>query len=268
MKKLSTEQIEQICESHLFSLPYFRGMLRAVENSLVESVDLPEKLLDVGAGDGHFAQAALKGKTLLGIDPWLSPMVEAKSRGAYGLLVQADGKALPLPDGCLPGALSNSVLEHIPGVQGVLNEVGRVLEPGGIFVFTVPNQRFRTQLWGMSFANKLGLKKMAAVYEKFFNKISRHVNLDEPETWLQRLRAAGFSQVEYHNYFPVWAMRMLERGHAAGLPNLLWKKLFNRWVLFPSRKNPFLRFNRVLALVKYPLDEEGTCTFFIARRNA
>ena len=143
-----------------------------------------------------------------------------------------------------------------------------MLEPGGIFVFTVPNQRFRTQLWGMSFANKLGLKKMAAVYEKFFNKISRHVNLDEPETWLQRLRAAGFSQVEYHNYFPVWAMRMLERGHAAGLPNLLWKKLFNRWVLFPSRKNPFLRFNRVLALVKYPLDEEGTCTFFIARRNA
>ena len=32
-------------------------------------------------------------------------------------------------------AMSNSVLEHIPHVQQVLNEVGRAMAPGGMFYF-------------------------------------------------------------------------------------------------------------------------------------
>ena len=114
----------------------------------------------------------------------------------------------------------------------------------------------------------LGLKQLAVAYSRFFNKISRHINLDPPEVWLERLRRAGFGEVEYWHYFPVKAMHTLERGHAAGLPNLLWKNLFKRWVLFMNRKNPFIPFNEVSRLVANPYDEEGTCTFYIARRQA
>lgn len=265
---LKPEELDRICEAHLFSLPYFRGMLRAVEHSLIARIDLPEPYLDVGAGDGHFYHAALRDKLCLGIDPWLAPLEEASSLGDYGLLTQADGKFIPLADGSLPAALSNSVLEHIPGVQEVLQEVGRVLAPGGIFVFTVPNQRFRTDLWGMKFFNALGLSGLANRYEHFFNRIARHVNLDPPEVWLKRLQEAGFSQVEYQHYFPVWAMQMLERGHAAGLPNLLWKKTLGKWVLFPSRRNPFIPFRKIRALLNDPLTSEGTCTLYIARRDS
>jgi len=79
-------------------------------------------------------------------------------------------------------------------------------------------------LWGMQIFNALKLHGLALRYERFFNRIARHVNLDPTEVWLERLRAAGFSRVEYWHYFPKWALQMLERGHAAGLPNLLWKK--------------------------------------------
>ena len=266
MKKLTSADLDHICEQQLFNLPYFRGMLRAVEQSFYEQLDLATPILDVGAGDGHFASALFRAEPLAGIDPWLAPLKEASSREVYGILSQAQGDKIPFPAASFPTVISNSVLEHIPEVQPVLNDIGRVTEPGGRFIFAVPNQRFRTELWGMETLTQLGLGKVAPNYSRVFNRMARHHNLDSPEVWVNRLHEAGFAEVEYWNYFPKWAMQMLERGHVAGLPNLLWKKLFGKWVLFPSRGNPFLRFKKVRTLLDDPICEEGTCTFFLARR--
>ena len=43
---------------HLRDLPYFRALLRAIEASYYEGLDLPSPTLDVGCGDGHFATIA------------------------------------------------------------------------------------------------------------------------------------------------------------------------------------------------------------------
>ena len=268
MTELTKIDIERICEQQLFHLPYFRGMLRAVEQSFYEQQEIEEPIYDLGAGDGHFAWALFRDQKVIGVDPWWQPLNEAKEREVYPLLVQAEGACAPVESGSCGSAISNSVLEHIPEVQPVLDEVARLLKPGGKFYFAVPNQRFITELWGMEMLSTLGLKQLAVAYSGFFNKISRHINLDPPEVWLERLRRAGFDEVEYWHYFPVKAMHTLERGHAAGLPNLLWKNLFKRWVLFMNRKNPFIPFNEVSRLVANPYDEKGTCTFYIARRQA
>lgn len=268
MTELSKTDIERICSQQLFHLPYFRGMLRAVEQSFYEQEELEEPIYDLGAGDGHFAWALFKNQNVIGVDPWWQPLMEAKARKVYPLLVQSEGARAPILSGSCSSAISNSVLEHIPDVQPVLDEVARVLKPGGKFYFAVPNQRFITDLWGMKVLSSLGLKRSAVKYSLFFNKIARHVNLDPPEVWLERLKKAGFDQVEYWHYFPRKAMHKLERGHATGLPNLLWKKLFGKWVLFKNRKNPFIPFDEVAHLVENPYDDEGTCTFYIARRQA
>ncbi|MGV8050315.1 MAG: class I SAM-dependent methyltransferase [Anaerolineaceae bacterium] len=268
MKSLSSEQLDQICWQHLSSLPYFRGMLRAVEHSLYARLQLEQPILDIGAGDGHFASAMFTDELTLGIDPWWEPLQEAAGRQVYALLAQAEGNAIPAADASFPCAISNSVLEHIPEVQPVLNEVARVIKPGGVFVFAVPNQRFRTELWGMGVFNGLGLHKIAQKYSQFFNKVARHKNLDDPQIWMKRLRLAGFDEVEYWNYFPKWAMQMLERGHLWGLPNLLWKKTLGKWILFPSRKNPFLHYKKIRVLLDDPFCDDGTCTFYVARRSA
>ena len=268
MTELTKADIERICSQQLFYLPYFRGMLRAVEQSFYEQQELEEPIYDLGAGDGHFAWALFEDQQVVGVDPWWQPLLEAKSRKVYPLLVLAEGGRVPVVGGGFGSAISNSVLEHIPEVQPVLEEVARVLKPGGKFYFAVPNRRFVTDLWGMKVLSSVGLKRVALDYSRFFNKIARHIHLDPPEIWIERLKKAGFDQVDYWNYFPVKAMHQLERGHAAGLPNLLWKKLFNKWVLFRSRKNPFIPFEKVASLVENPYDEEGTCTFYIARRQA
>jgi len=266
--ELTSQQLDEICWKHLSTLPYFRGMLRAVEHSLYARMDIPTPILDIGAGDGNFAAALDIGPNSLGIDPWHAPIKEAAALGVYRMLVQAQGAALPVRDESFPCAVSNSVLEHIPDVQPVLDEICRALTSDGVFFFAVPNQRFRTELWGCMLLRKLGLPRAAGRYSALFNRIARHINLDDPDVWTERLKKAGFAHVEHWNYFPVRAMRMLERGHAAGLPNLLWKKLFGRWVLFPRRGNPFLRFPRLRPLLDAPFCEDGTCTFFAARKSA
>lgn len=264
---LSQDQIERICQQQLFHLPYFRGMLRAVEQSFYERLELVEPIYDLGAGDGHFAWALFQDEQVMGVDPWWQPLIEARERKVYPLLVQSEGAFAPLEAESFGSAISNSVLEHVQDIQPVLNETARILKPGAKFYFAVPNQRFRSDLWGMKVLRKFGLNKMAQKYSGFFNKIARHINLDPPEIWIARLKEAGFDQIEYFHYFPVKAMWMLERGHAAGLPNLLWKKLFNKWILFPNKKNPFLRFDSIKKLVADPYDDQGTCTFYIARRQ-
>ena len=268
MTKLNRKEVESICEKQLFHLPYFRGMLRAVEQSFYEQQELEEPIYDLGAGDGHFAWALFKDQKVIGVDPWWQPMMEAKARRVYSLLVRSEGALAPVESASCGSAISNSVLEHIPEVQPVLDEVARVLKPGGKFFFAVPNRRFVTDLWGMQVLSSLGLKSLAVFYSRFFNKISRHINLDPPEIWLERLKKSGFDQVEYWHYFPVNALHKLESGHAAGLPNLLWKRLFGKWVLFKNRRNPFIPFEKVVQLVENPYDDEGTCTFYIARRQA
>lgn len=267
MSNLTKEQIDTICERQLFYMPYFRGMLRAVEQSQYPQELLIEPILDIGAGDGHFAWAMLEGKVIDGIDPWHAPLKEAGSWNVYRSLSLANGQELPFLSGRYPTAISNSVLEHIPGVQEVLNEVGRCLQPGGHFLFAVPNERFRTELWGMQVLRKVGLGFLTQSYSRFFNWVSRHVNLDTPEVWVERLKIAGFGSVEHWNYFPRQALHQLELGHAANLPNLLWKKLFGKWVLFKNRKNPFIHFDRIHRLVESPKDDNGCCTFFIATKD-
>lgn len=266
MVTLTSQQLDKITQAQLFSMPYFRGMLRACEQRFYEEQALAEPILDIGAGDGHFAQALLTKKTMFGIDPWWEPLVEAEERQVYGLLVQGTGDQIPTQANTFPAAMSNSVLEHIPNVQTVLNDVYRCLTPGGKFYFAVPNARFKSDLWGMKVLHQLGLKGLAAAYSRFFNKISRHVNLDAPDTWKTRLSEAGFSKVESFNYFPIWAMQMLERGHLFCILTLFFKKVFGRWILFPSTKNPFIPYKIVRKLVENPICENGTETFFIATK--
>ena len=49
-----------------------------------------------------------------------------------------DGRTIPLQDECIDCALSTETLEHVPDPYPFLHETWRVLEPGGLFFFTVP----------------------------------------------------------------------------------------------------------------------------------
>jgi ubiquinone/menaquinone biosynthesis C-methylase UbiE len=265
---MDARMLDEILWMHLSSLPYFRGMLRAVEHSFYAEMNLERPILDMGAGDGHFASVVFAEPVEVGLDPWRKPIEEARQRGVYQLLTQANGDRIPFTDASFETVISNSVLEHIAEIDPVLQDIGRVMEPGGVFVFCVPNQRFLRDLWGQGILDRVGLHRLATHYNRFFNRVARHEHLDAPEVWIKRLENAGFKVEKYWHYFPVRAMHMLERGHLFGLPNLLWKKTTGRWVLIQKRWNPFIPWRKVRKYMNTGACEDGTCTFYIARRAA
>jgi ubiquinone/menaquinone biosynthesis C-methylase UbiE len=52
----------------------------------------------------------------------------------------ADGHSIPLPDQSVDAVSMLAVFEHIPlnDLQALLNEIARVLRPGGLWVMTTP----------------------------------------------------------------------------------------------------------------------------------
>ncbi|MGB9594521.1 MAG: hypothetical protein ACPL7R_10345, partial [Anaerolineae bacterium] len=47
---------------HLPEVPAFRALIRAVECRLLAEVEMPEPVLDIGCGDGIFAQILAGGR--------------------------------------------------------------------------------------------------------------------------------------------------------------------------------------------------------------
>ena len=247
-------------------LPYFRSLLRAVEAQFYKQVNLQAPILDIGCGEGHFAEVTFKRKIDVGLDPSYKSLHEAGERQVYHLLTEADGGRMPYPSGYFLSAFSNSVLEHIPHVEQVLAETARVLKPGALFVFCVPNHQFNESLSISRALEKLGLSGLAKRYRDFFTIIARHRHLDTPEIWESRLKAAGFAVEKWWHYFPPQALAVLEWGHYFGLPSLIIRKLTGRWILIPAYWNLALTHRLLQPHARAVSTQDGVCTFYITRR--
>lgn len=259
---------------HLKGVPAFRALLRAVEARFYQDLDLPRPVLDLGCGDGHFAQTALVQAPAVGLDPGWRPLQEAARRELYRLPVQARGDRLPFADGQFGSVISNSVLEHIDEVGPVLQEASRVLRPpteetpGGLLVITMPSENFGRFLSIAAALRRLGLDRAGDAYEGWFNRISRHHHCDSPQVWHERLAAAGLRTVRWQYYFSKGALRRLEWGHYLGLPALASKLIFGRWIIAPWRSSLQWTERAVRPFYHEPAPERGAYLLFLARRMA
>jgi len=254
---------------NISSLPYFRGLLRAVESRVYEDLDLPEPSFDLGCGDGHFSSVAFNTKVTVGLDPWAGPVRLARKNGKYDLVIQGDGKTIPFPDGFFSSAVSNSVLEHIPDLEPVLKDLARVMKPGAPFIFCVPNQNFLSNLSISNRLDRIGIRRLAERYRSFFNRISRHHHCDSRLVWEERLLKQGFVIEDQWDYFSPNALAALEWGHYFGLPSLICHFFFRMWILVPARWNLALT---MVLIRKYYTEAErqplGSYSFYFTHKIA
>jgi SAM-dependent methyltransferase len=239
-----------------------------VEARFYQEIALSAPIFDLGCGDGQFAQTTFNTSIDVGLDPWTGPVKKAAKTGAYKLVLQGSGDDIPFPDQSFNSAISNSVLEHIPDLDPVLAEIHRILSPGALFVFCVPNHQFLENLSVSNFFDRIGLRGLGNWYRNFFNKISRHHHCDSPDVWRERMERLGFELVDWWHYFSPEAFHVLEWGHYFGLPSAVSHILFRKWILSPTQWNLSL----TLWLVQKYYDEpaknsQGSYTFFIARRK-
>lgn len=137
------------------------------------------RLLEVGAGAGHFARQAVSagwGVTVTELSQAAAPLLA--STGAevrIGALEQLD-----LPDGGFDAVVSLEVLEHVPAPLLHLRALARTLRPGGRLLLTTPSFSGLTR-------RRLGARWRVIDRE--------HLGYFTPGTLRQVLTAAGFRSV-------------------------------------------------------------------------
>lgn len=232
----------------------------------MHKVSLPPLIVDIGCGDGHFASVTYEQKIDVGIDPDHASLREARDRDAYRLLVQASGDRLPFADASFASSISNSVLEHVKNLEGVLAEIGRVLKANGPFATTVPNPGYRSELSFPRFLSRVRLHRLSRGYREWFMRMSRTWNLFDEAGWKSLFERAGMEVKQSERYFSPSALRALEWGHYFGAPTLLPRWLVGRWILVPSRWNLLLTEKFTRRYYREAPSPDGTYTFYLASK--
>lgn len=166
----------------------FRAAHRAVFTALLQRHASRGAVLDIASGTGQLLPC---------LEPFadrvyacdLTPemmLVSRRAHGEFATFVQADATNLPFPDRSFQTVVSSRFLHLFPNDRqdAFLQEMARVLEPGGILV--------------VDFYNSLPRKLLApflGVYRRLRCKRREHDSYRSPASAAAALRAAGFDVV-------------------------------------------------------------------------
>lgn len=156
------------------------------------AVKAGEDVLDIGCGPGFYVAEVLDavGPTgsVVGIDASASMLAIARHRcEGYDNVrfEEADATGLPLEVGTVDAALAVQVLEYVPDVPRALNEMHRVLRPGG-----------RVVIWDVDWTTLSWHSNDPARMERILHTWDGHLAHPAlPRTLSAALRAAGFADV-------------------------------------------------------------------------
>lgn len=102
----------------------------------------PATVLDVGCGDGSAAATAagpLAGHRLIGVDWSQDALRRAAPRIPYTVRGELTDGGLPFATGAADAVLFSEVIEHLVDPDAALDELHRVLRPGGHLMLSTPN---------------------------------------------------------------------------------------------------------------------------------
>lgn len=147
-------------------------------------------LVDLGVGGGLMA-TRVGGYRHIGVDLATSALEVARARGVAP--VRADISRLPLADGCAGVVVAGEILEHVEHLEAVVEEIARVLRPGGTVVLDTIS------------STRLARTAIVTVAERLPGGPPRHIH--DPRLFvdparLRRLFAAHGIDVHLHGLRP------------------------------------------------------------------
>ncbi|MGK2859316.1 MAG: class I SAM-dependent methyltransferase [Thermoanaerobaculia bacterium] len=162
------------------------------------------RLLDVATGTGVVGRAAIEslgGKgNVVGLDPSLGMLLEARSGPMRSRLVEATGTALPFGDGAFDMLSVGFAMRHFGDLRAAFAEMRRVLVPGGtllILEITPPRSRIGRAAMGVYMGRVVPLltrirtgSKDAATLMRYYWDTTLHCV--PPDVILGALRDTGF----------------------------------------------------------------------------
>ena len=124
--------------------PFYERLIRPrLPETLCRLANLPADgpLLDVGGGTGRVAQFFRREVSAVVLaDVSLRMLAQAQTKGSL-LCVGAAAEGLPFPDGSFDRVMMVDALHHVADQRETLQEMWRVLRPGGRLVIEEPDVR-------------------------------------------------------------------------------------------------------------------------------
>jgi methionine biosynthesis protein MetW len=134
-----------VSKGDFYSAGYYAGLAPEPRFAKVLKIasDLGgERLLDIGCGDGSFTlllKDALKAKETVGIEIAPEAVDALAKKGLKAYQVDIDEQPFPLGSGSFDVVYCGEIIEHLFNPDHLLEEVYRVLKPGGSCILTTPN---------------------------------------------------------------------------------------------------------------------------------
>ena len=137
-------------------------------------------LLEMGSGLGHLLGLLTEDFSCTGIDlePWTVAQTQHNAPRARAL-VQSAADLSPFEDEAFSVVVALHLVEHLPDPAHSIQEVYRLLKPGGLWLFATPNPGY-------------GLRRFKDAATDAIGKDPTHINCQPPETWRAWCEAAGF----------------------------------------------------------------------------
>ncbi|MFJ7911096.1 class I SAM-dependent methyltransferase [Kitasatospora sp. NPDC096204] len=166
-----------------------------------------DRVLDLGCGGGrHAFECYRRGANVIALDQnaeeiaevrkWFAAMEQAGEapEGASAVAMEGNALALPFEDEYFDKIIISEVMEHIPDDRGVLDEMFRVLKPGGLLAVTVPRWLPEKICWALS--------------DEYHANEGGHIRIYRGDELLGKLKDAGLEPYGTHHahalHSPYW----------------------------------------------------------------
>lgn len=136
------------------------------------------RILEVGCGLGHLVALLGRRCETWGVDLSDVALRQARDAAPSGRFLRADVGSLPFPDGAFEAAVARHVLEHLADPSAGVDELRRVVRPGGVLLAAMPNPE--------------GLGRSLKGQQWFGFQDPTHVSLLSPGGWRDMFISAGF----------------------------------------------------------------------------
>ncbi len=194
--------MERVLEELLSSAPPDNALWKTWEYLAFREEEVIPPVLDLGCGDGKFSRLLFPFALDFGVDIKRGRLRKAARAGVYRFPLQADARYLPFRDQYFGTVFSACVLEHIPEVEVVIEEVGRILKPGGKFIFSVPSHRLERYILAPKAGASPMLSSLRRALATAINGILGMRHLYSPSRWRVMLLRAGLRLTRFRYILP------------------------------------------------------------------
>jgi SAM-dependent methyltransferase len=103
------------------------------------------RILDVGCGEGQVARrVASPGTLVVGVDPTAAQLATARARAGGPHYARSEAEHLPIRDRAVDAVVMCLVIEHLDPFEPAIEEMARVLVPGGVCLLLLNHPLLQT----------------------------------------------------------------------------------------------------------------------------